>query len=397
MSKSAYGIPLNIGLVHGFLKDNSYSLLANILPNRFTLEYGNPITFKNKEELNTFTGENFRQLYAGMGAYITDIDPNTRGKQSNSYIWDTTQWRSVGDPVISEYLNIYAVEETTDEDGLTNHKLDFFMRTHIRNIQSNISLLTILNRSYSVFNNEIIAFCGINGKYNLYTSKPNNVFNSLLSVNIESGINTLMRYLCDMYEVPLIRFTQLSDSIFNSIDKIIADTLVTFKTFMQDNLNTDISMYINYISSCFAAFKFILQSKYNDNAITIESIEPNECLAIIDKTLLNKLEISSSSRLSFLEILQAIDNILYRDGADSRYNFFKELELLIDYFKANTKDPTLFSNNANRNDLFENICEGIGGIVNLALMFSLLSSAYGNAKSSMYLHFICKDKFQDLK
>ena len=58
---------------------------------------------------------------------------------------------------------------------------------------------------------------------------------------------------------------------------------------------------------------------------------------------------------------------------------------------TNEKIKTIVST---RNAFFEDLCEGIGGIVNLALFFSIISNADSTAKTSMFLHFITPKKFE---
>ena len=396
MSASSLGIPIPFGIVHGIKKDNTYSLFGNAMPPLCVLQYSKPKTLNSKTELEEL---DLSTLVPGEGFYVKDLYPDNKspehkGLQPCQFMYDNKDNALIelNNPNVKDYLNIYALYP-----GENLADVEFFMRLHIKNIQSNIKIISMLDSNFALYNNELYTFLGLNGNYNLDNSFSNNVISNLLYVNIKNGMYVLMRRLCSIYDVEFNQeeydYKQLFNSIIQSLDRVISDTNFEFIQLVNESVNIDLSMYINYISACFACFRYVLVNKYSNDTIDV-AINPLLSLPIVDTTLVDKLNINSTVSNSFENILSVANDILYAEKSSAeflKYNFYPKLKELVSYFmEKNNKIATIIST---RNSFFEDLCEGIGGIVNLALFFSIISNADITARTSIFFHFITPKKF----
>lgn len=400
MSVSALGMPINMGLTHGLIGESTYSLLCNPLPQYIMFEYvTNPMEFDTEGALQTYTNDNYNILYPGMGVFIKDVDQDKIGLQGMQYIWDKVKWQKIGNPYNKEYLNIFGVEFKEHESGYTETIISFFMRMYLKNIKSNIKLLSLLDKKYAIRSNEFLAFCSLNGKYNISNVKTGNIFSYLMAINVSSALNYFFRKICNVYNVPAIKFNAFIDSAIRSVDRVIADTYHTFTQLYYDTIEIDISMYINYITACYASFLNIFHSMYSDG-MTMNVLQPLGELTLIDKPLYNRINMSGIVKNHFETILGIIDQIIYRDAIDNPKtkiatdNFFTEYKDLINHFK--NYNEKLFSNINTRKAFLTNICEGIAGIIGLALYFTILSNGDPKTRTTLHLHFITPKKYQEV-
>jgi len=370
--------------------------MANIMPKYFILDYNKPRRFKTFQEMQYYTSNMTHDILPGDGAVVDDTDPNTPGNQNQHFIWNKVEWLPLGAPIVLDYLNIYEVTITKDSSGIEVPTASFFMRIQIQNIQSNIRLLSLINKNYIIPNNEIMTFMGLSGKYNLNNINTNNVITNMLSVNLTSSLDHFLRKLCDQYEVPSLRFNELIQSTIRSVNKIVTDTAYPFYQIFINNPNVDLSLYFHYIASCFGSFDRVYRSFYNNN-VTMTVLDPMESLSIIDKPLVNRLRVRNQLSNDFENMLRIIDGIIYRrpgKGSKSNdfYNYFEELDKLVTYVLTN--NPKLNSQQGKRDNFFSDLNDGIAGLVNLALFFSILSNSSYGTRTTLYFHFLAPRKYQ---
>lgn len=384
---------MNLGMTHGIKHDGSYSLLANAMPKYFMFSYGKPIEMQSYDHLMEFTRMN-TNLIPGDGALVLDNDPKTPGLQNIQYVWDKYKWVEIGNPHTREFLNIYHIRPQKNQDS--PWKASLYMRTHISNIRSNIRLLSILDRNYIIQNNEFVTFCGLNGEYTMDNSFTGNVISLLLDINLKLALNIFFNDLCEEYQVPTITFKEFITTTIISLDKLIKDTSYYFYQIYQNYTTIDLSQYFNFVSCCFASFKNVYKSKYNNN-INIPTIDPLDSLEIIDKPLLNRLRISSHISADFKQIVQFVDDILYRhlkNNSPDIYRYYVELTKLVEYFMLN--NSAIKDHKGTRNKFLTDLNEGIAGIINLAIYMAVLSSNSINNRTTLYFHFVAPEKYKNI-
>ena len=388
MSATNLGIGLPFGLYHGI----DTTLLGNAMPSVIRMKYGTPIEVKNEEELVNYPTHN---LIPGDTVYVRNLSKSETysGVPSAYFIWNNSKWNILGMPTSGEFLNIYALN--IDEEHRCG-STQFFMRLQTRNIQSNIKTISLLNGNLFVRNNEIETFVGVNGEYDFtINSSVNCLFTNLLALNLSNGLNYLMRTLCVKYNVPYVIFTDLYESTLRSLVKVISDTSYSFiQLGNQTTASVDISMYIHYIAATFATFKYIFTDKYN-NLTPDASLDPTTELRTIDDLLVNRMKSNSSLGTFFIELLQVINDTIYKDDDNEEvYDFYKQLKYIIQYFTS--KNTKLLPIRNNRNQLFTDLCEGIGGIISLALFFTILSCGAMNSITTIDFHFLMPKKYMDV-
>lgn len=373
--------------------------MANIIPKYFIFDYSKPRRFKTLEDMQYYTSNMTHDILPGDGAVVDDTDPNTPGNQNQHFMWNKISWIPIGAPIISDYLNIYEITINKDSHGIEVINPSFFMRIQIQNIQSNIRLLSLLNKNYIIPNNEIITFAGLSGAYNLNNINTNNVITNMLSINLTSSLNHFLRKLCNQYEVPSLRFNEFIQSTIRSVNKIVTDTAYPFYQIAVNNPNIDLSIYFHYIASCFGAFDKVYKSFYNNN-VTMTVLDPIDSLSIIDKPLVNRLRIKSQLSNDFDRLLKIIDDIIYRRPSNNNstsndlFNYFIELDKLVTYVLTN--NPKLNNQRGKRDNFFTDLNDGIAGLVNLALFFSILSNSVYGTRTTLYFHFIAPRKYQHI-
>ena len=391
MSVLSSGIPLNLGLTHGLKTDSSWSLLANCCPDIITLQYSKPIEFPNIQTLGEFTlSNNAQSLYPGYSVLVHDTDLTTRKEQTCEYMWNKYRWAKIGSPNITEYVNIYNMIQSTSNTE-SDWYADFFMRVHTKNIKSNVSLLSLLDRKVALRASDFISYCGISGNFDMNISTDNVLFR-LLRLNIIGGVNCLMQKLCSEYKVDQITFTDLQNSLITSIRSILQETAYNFISLKDDYTTLDFSMYVNYIGCCFASFKWILLNHYNDKILPTK-IDPTTMLSIIDQIFLNKLNSSKSLRNDIEELLDDIDRILYSDSSNS--TFYGVLLSVSEYFKTNNSN--IFKYSSTKNTFITKLCEGVGGIVTLALFLSIISNGDETSKNTIFLQILNEELWRDVR
>ena len=390
MSANTLGIPLNFGMYYGFRNDNTVSLLTNCMPENCIFQFDKTNKLNNLEELNKYDTS---KIITGHSIYLSDDNPDIKDLQTNQYMWDTNiqKWILLGNPTIQNVLNIYAVYPQEDN----TLKAQYFMRLHLRNIQSNIRLLSLLNGTYSVSNLAIMSFLSLTGDYDLNNSQTNNILSNMLSINISYGIATLLKRLCLKYNVEYKDFTDFQNSIVTCTDKVIFESRTLFIEIAKKFYNIDISMYSNYIAAAYADFKNLLIGLYKDEII-LPSINPLNVLSLNDSYLLTRLNGNKEMKLSFYEISEVLDYYLYQvndvDEWNERYNFFIKLKEVIEYFFEQNNE---LKESTEKYNFFIDLCEGIGGIINLAILFSIISNS-GNTSTTLYFHFICSKLYDQI-
>ena len=389
MSATTLGIPLNFGLYYGFKNDNTISLLLNAMPETCMFRYINTTKLNNMEELEQYDTSS---LLTGHTIYITDSDSESKGLQTCQYMWDAklSKWIAFGNPLIQHVLNIYALYPDENEDTLSTQ---YFMRVHLRNIQSNIRLMSLLNGNYMISNLELMSFLSLTGEYDLNNSQTNNILSNILSINLSYGIATLLKRLCLKYNVPYKDFSEFQNTIATCTDKVLFESKELFGQIVLKYYNIDLSMYTNYIAAAFAAFKTIVISFYN-NESSVPALDILSSLKDNDSYLLNRLNANKEMYNSFYALGEVLDYYLYQindvDEWNTRYNFLIKLKEVITYFMLSNTD--IIQNIDIRNSLIIDLCEGIGGIVNLALLFSIISNS-GTSSTTLYFHFIAPKKY----
>lgn len=391
MSSSNYGIPVNMGLTHGFQPNGSIGLLANAMPDKVLFQFGRPITINSIEELDSFTQIHKNDLYPGYGVYVLDSDSQVKGLQKAQYMYDKYKFIDIGTPACTSYLNIINISDIPENSSNIKEWFpDFFMRVQVNKVQGNINLRSILNKQYIINNNELMVFASMVGNYSLDNTITNNIIDRMLSINITGGIRSLMKKLGTKYKVSIPIFTDFSNCIIKSVIDIISGTAYSF-TLMKNDYDLDVSTYINYIASCFAAFKYI----YINNGVT-NSLQYSEPLRIIDSTLLTKIKSNSSIAYDFDNIRNAIQEIIYYNKSSGySVDFFDQLEEVVNYFKEN--NPTIFESTYNSNKFYIDLCEGIGGIVGLALLFAIMSNSKSElSKCSLFLCYLFPEQYKNI-
>lgn len=369
------------------------------MPEFFIFDYNKPRQFKSMEDMQYYTSNMTNDLLPGDGAVVDDTDPNTPGNQNQHFIWNSVKWIPVGAPIVKEYLNIYEIDKHADTNGIETPIAKFFMRIQLQNLQSNIRLLSMINKNYIIKNNEIMTFAGISGVYNLNNIGTNNVITNMLNINIGSSLDHFLQKLCDTYQVPSLRFNDFIQTTIRSVNKIVTDTAYPFYQIFINYPNIELSLYFHYIASCFASFDKVFKSYYNNN-VTMTTLDPLESLSIIDKPLVNRLRIRNQMSMDFEALLRTIDGIIYKrtsGGTNSNisndpYNYYEQLDKLVSYVLTN--NPKLNQQQGNRDNFFRDLNEGIAGIVNLALFFAVFSNTGYGSRTTLYFHFLAPRKYQ---
>lgn len=391
MSIQNGGIPINLGLTYGVNADGTWSLLANICPEVISLQYASPIEFPDVPTLGEFTLANGNDLYSGYSVLVNDTDITTRGLQTCEYMWNKYRWAKIGCPVVKEYVNIYNMTPV-QESSNQNWHADFFMRLHTRAIKSNVSLLSLLDRRVMLRATDFITYCGISGTYSFDIS-TDNVLYRLLLLNIKGGINFLMQKICKDYQVDSVVFTDLQNNIFSAIKNILLETSFNFLEMCKEYTTLDFSMYINYIGACFSALKMIFIDIFNNRTVS-NKVQPMNSLALIDQKFVNKLTSSTALANDMETMLDTIDNVIYSENSNTN-TFYRTLNEVIEYFKTN--NSKIFKYSSTRNAFLTKLCEGIGGVVVLALYLSLLSNGDELSKSTLFLQIINEQYWKDIK
>ena len=410
MSKTNAGIPLNFGLTHGFQNENSFSLLTNAMPDNCTFQFSRPIEMQTLKDLNEFTSINRETLPLGFTVLVKDIDNNKKGLQRMQYYWNGIEWLKLGNPNVSEYLNIFSTSYISVEPGNGYWDRQFFMRIQAKNIQSNINVISLLNNRLAVTNTDIISYIGLNGNYSLETNGSLNLLTTLLNMNIKSGMNLLMKKLCNKYQTAGRSFKNLNDYIFESVIKILRETSMDYTGLCIEYETLDLSMYINFIGACFASIKNIISNNANDTTL----LDPNNYLHMIDENVYNIITkpytyieansntntILNTSKVEniqsfFVKLLGVINRVLhYNENTGLQSLFYKEVISTIEYFKES--NPVLFKYSVGANKFYADLIEGIAGIVTLALFFSVMSNGVKLTKSTLYLHFLFPDLYKQI-
>ena len=417
MSKTNAGIPLNFGITYGFQSDDTYSLLSNAMPDQCILQFGRPVELDNIKTLNEFTSINRDTLQIGFTVLVKDTDPEQKGLQRSQYYWDGIEWIKFGNPGVSEYLNIFSIEyvkadpENNIDEGY--YKTQFFMRMQIKNIQSNINLISLLNSRLIVTNLDIISYLGLNGNYSLENNGSTNILYSLINLNIRGGMNVLMKKISDKYNVTGRKFADLIEYTTTALHKIINQSGTEFIALCNEYNTLDVSMYINFIGACFASVKNLIINNSEDTVM----LDPNNYLHMIDENVYNIITksytytsgdtvtntISSTSKVVqiqtyFTKLLNNINSIIHYNpnnpSSNKVCNFFKEIKNIIEYFKEN--NTVLFSRRTLANKFYSDLIEGIAGVITLALYCSIISTGDGLTRSTLFLHFLFPDKYKQI-
>ena len=148
-------------------------------------------------------------------------------------------------------------------------------------------------------------------------------------------------------------------------------------------------MFINYIASCYASLSTIFTNYFNSSLEedNTDILEPLSFLSLIDKPLVNKLKSNSNISSYYEDILHNINNLINNPDITSSYNVYKELKIFISFCLSYKKDIHI-------NKFIMELCEGIGGIVCLALFFSILANGDTLTKTNVYIHFVTPKKFE---
>ena len=380
MSTSSLGIPIPIGIIHGFHNDNTtYSLLANCIPPTILLKYDKPLLLNNINELDSLDKSN---IDYGSGYYITN--KMSGAITTNQYIYNQydDEFTLLNNPINKEYLNIYALYQ-----GEKLSSYDFFMRININNIRSNIKIISLLDSNFAIHSNEFFSLLGTIGKDSLDNSISNNVISPLLYVNIRNGLNVILKLLLSIYDIRIdnteFNYSKFYNSIIDSVNEILKNNMSTFINLFNEGINIDTSIFLNYIGASFASFRQIFSEYYLTNTLST-IINPNIPLALIDQPLINKISLNTIVASVFEEILYSINATLMN-------KYYPQLKSFIEYcMNKNNKIKNITST---RSTFLEDICEGIGGVVLLALFFSIFSNGDSLSRTTLYLHFVAPKKF----
>lgn len=382
MSVSSLGMPIPMGIAHGFHTDNiTYSLLANCIPPTILFKYDKPIQVSNEEELNSIDTSN---IDPGSGYYITT---KYNGIVSTSqYVYDPylKRFLLLNNPINKDYLNIYALYEGTN---LSSY--DFFMRINISNIRSNIKILSLLDTNFGVYNTEFFSLLGVSGSYSLDNTISNNILTPLLELNIRNGLHIQLRLLLSLYDIQVddnkeYNFDNFYNSIIECTNEILRNNMSNYINLYNEKINMDTSMFINYIGSSFASFRQVLTEYYNTNNLP-SVINPLIPLALIDQPLINKINLNTIVNNVFNnDILYSINSTLFN-------KYYPFLLSLVEYCMI--KNSRIKDISSTRSDFLEDVCELVGGIVSLALYFSIFSNGNALSRTILYLHFVAPKKF----
>ena len=380
MSVSTLGIPMPFGLTHGYNTDYSINTFLNSMPIITTFKY-----YKNLSSVQTLSDlESYdTSLLINGDSIIVKNDPSNNISNAQ-YFWTGEKWIKIGALNCPEFINIYSCTSKTVDDELKIDKEEFYMRTHFNSIQSNIKLMQLLRSDFGVNNNDIITFCGLNGSYNM---NLNEQLKSLLEINITNGINNTLKNIFNKYNVPYIFADNLIKSIINSIYSIIEESNTLFYQLSREVSKIDISMYSNYLSACYSSFKYILESRYEKVSTIIFNNDVE--LQLIDQNFYDRIQNNDDIKLFAQEFLQIINDITYSTTDSS--SFFFQLNALVNYFDWN--NTHIIRIKKNRIQLYKDLCDGIAGVINLALLFSLISNCTYGSSNSIYFHFIAPEKF----
>ena len=374
MSANNLGIPLSFGLTFGYNEDNSF---LNGAPDILSVKFIKTInTVDTISDLENYDVTNIKN------GYTIEVKNDSNETNNAQYFWNGKEWIKIGNLNCSSYLNIYSnILDENDEKIISS---DFFMRIYLNNIQSNIRLIQFLNTDFGIYNTNIVTFLGLNGSYNM---NLNEVLNNLLYININSALNILIRKLSNKYNISYTEPKNLSISIVKALYDIIGKSNTLFYQLSREINKIDLSMYTNFISACFSSFKYILESKYEKISTILFNNDIE--LQLIDQTFYDRIENNNDIKLFAQEFLQIISDITYNNKNEN--SFFLELNKLINYFNKN--NTHIIRIKKNRIQLYKDLCEGIAGIVNLSLLFSIISNCTYGSKNAIYFHFIIPENF----
>ena len=389
MSKTAYGIPINMGLTHGVRSDKTWSPLTNALPYKFTMLWNKPLNLKTLADRDMMEMVYFIQ---GRRVKILDSDPIVKGLQSSHYFWTGQSWYDMKIPVVENYLNIYQILSTDEQ--LENEpfpRLTFFMTCNISNIQANISLLSMINNVFIIRNNEFATFASLDGNYNLNAEATTSIIPHLININLHYSVENYLNGLCTKYGVSPLNFITYVNKLKETLTEVIRKTYYDFYMIFNSYPNIDISMYVHYIASCFASFDAIYKNQYNSIHRDISMIDPLPKLSMLDGNLKDRLNLTAALGTKFAKILQTVDEIIYNQTDPNQY--YPQFSTLINYFINN---GTGLKRIGDINKFLTEICEGIGGLINLALLFALMSSVDKGTKTSLFFNFLVPGKYSNI-
>ena len=366
------GIPMPFGVTFGY----DTNMYLNSMPDITTVKY-----YKSSSSMDTLSDlECYDTSTLKIGeSFIVKKDEDIHNAE---YFWTGKEWIKIGNPNCVSYLNIYSITLNDVKDSISNE--EFYMRAYFNSIQSNIRIKQFLNSDFAIYNDNIVTFCGLKGLYNM---NLNDTLNNLIYININSAMNILMRKLSKKYNVSYTQPKDLSASIIKSLYDIINQSNILFYQLSKEISNIDISIYTNFISACFSSFKYILESKYENVSSIVLSNDVE--LQLIDQTLYDRIENNKDIKLFAQEFLQ----IVYDNTYENNSKFFSELNNVINDFDK--KNSHIIRIKKNRIQLYKDLCEGIAGIVNLALLFSIISNCSYGSRNSIYFHFIVPENYNN--
>lgn len=388
MSAASYGIPINFGMSHKYSDSGTSSFFMNAAPDIYALQFSSPAEFSSYEEMVGFSEST--PPYNGYGAILSGRDENGNTVK-NQYVWNKYEWTKVGLPTTNEFVTIFTMIKKNLDDNRTEWFADFFMRFHSRNIQSNISLLSILERKYIIGREDAALFCGTSGNYGCELNSDSFLEN-MLKINISGGVNCAMLRLCNRYSANSIIFGDLVSSLTKAVCAVVRSTSFDFMQIMADFSSVDVSAYVNYIGACVASFHHVLSLKFA-SLVPASKLNPMEKLMQVDAPLYNK--INSSPILSGMTdaLLEKIDSILY-DENDTAIGLFRVLLDVCEYFRES--NSVIFDYDSSRNTFLRDLCESLGGVVSLAIFFSLFSNGDSTTRTTYFLHMLNAEAWRDI-